>query len=210
MDPIMLTQQTTDLSRILKMTMARFDNDASACYDRIIVAFGMLAARRCGMPENAISTHSLALQFMKNAMKTVHGVSEATYTGTDMEPLFGTGQGSGASPAVWLSLVVLLLNKLEHLVPEQMVFESPNGCLNHSRLVDAFVDDTSLGLTDPDSNYSFEKLIQQLRVAAQTWERYFPFLGELLTFRNAVGTRCTGTGRTVVLRCVPYNKPTLK
>lgn len=60
MDPIMLIQFTTDLSRLLKANRARFDNDASACYDRIIVALGMLAARRLGMPENAIKTHANA------------------------------------------------------------------------------------------------------------------------------------------------------
>jgi hypothetical protein len=38
MDPIMLTQLTSDLCRLLKHNLARFDNDASACYDRIIVA----------------------------------------------------------------------------------------------------------------------------------------------------------------------------
>lgn len=60
MDPIMLIQLTTDLSRLLKANRARFDNDASACYDRIIVALGMLAARRLGMPKNAIKTHANA------------------------------------------------------------------------------------------------------------------------------------------------------
>jgi hypothetical protein len=149
MDPIMLTQLTTDLSRILKMNMARFDNDASACYDRIIVAFGMLAARRCGMPENAVSTHSSALKFMRYAVKTIYGVSKDTYMGTDTEPLFGTGQGSGASPSVWLSLVVLLLKTLEKLIPDRIAFESPTRSMQHSRLVDAYVDDASLGLTDP-------------------------------------------------------------
>jgi len=44
MDPIMLTQLTTDLCHVLKIDLARFDNDATACYDRIIVALGMMAA----------------------------------------------------------------------------------------------------------------------------------------------------------------------
>jgi hypothetical protein len=44
MDPIMLTQLTTDLCHVLKINLARFDNDATACYDRIIVALGMMAA----------------------------------------------------------------------------------------------------------------------------------------------------------------------
>ena len=75
MDPIMLTQLTSDLCRILKLDFARFDNDASACYDRIIIALAMLAARRCGMPENAIQVHSDALQFMQYTVKTIHGIS---------------------------------------------------------------------------------------------------------------------------------------
>ncbi|KAI2490526.1 hypothetical protein MHU86_24036 [Fragilaria crotonensis] len=100
----MLTQLTTDLCRVLRHDMARFDNDASACYDRIIVALGMLAARRCGMPKNAVRLHAEALQFMRYTVKTAYGVSESNYSGTPFAPLFGTGQGSGASPAVWLSL----------------------------------------------------------------------------------------------------------
>ena len=120
MDPIMLTQLTTDLCCILKHDLARFDNDASACYDRIIVALGMLAARRCGMPKNAIRLHSEALQFMRYTVKTMYGISEANYHGTVFEPLFGTGQGSGASPAVWLSLVVLLHHTFDRIVPHRM------------------------------------------------------------------------------------------
>lgn len=184
MDPIMLTQLTTDLSRILKVNMARFDNDASACYDRIIVAFGMLAARRCGMPENAIRTHSSALQLMQYAVKTVYGVSIDKYQGTDIEPLFGTGQGSGASPAVWLSLVVLLLNTLEKLVPERLNFESPNGLLTHSRLVDAFVDDTSLGINDFYSEMPMDDLVQRLQEIAQTWERILSLSGGALNLKK--------------------------
>jgi hypothetical protein len=71
-DPIMLTQLTTDLCRVLRHDMARFDNDASACYDRIIVALGMLAARRCGMPKNAVRLHAEALQFMRYTVKTAY------------------------------------------------------------------------------------------------------------------------------------------
>jgi hypothetical protein len=122
MDPVMLTELTTDLCRVLKHDLARFDNDASACYDRIIVALGMLAARRCGMPDNAIRVHAEALQFMQYTVKTVYGILENNYHGTAFEPLFGTGQGSGASPSVWLTLVVILLHTLDRLVPDRMNF----------------------------------------------------------------------------------------
>ena len=85
LDPIMLTQPTTDLSRVLKHDLARFDNDASSCYDRIIVALGMLAARKCGMPTCAIQTHADALTFMWYTVKTVYGISSENYQGTTSE-----------------------------------------------------------------------------------------------------------------------------
>ena len=175
-DPIMLTQLTTDLCHLLKINLARFDNDASACYDRIIVALAMMAARRCGMPLNAIRTHAEALQFMRYTVKTIHGVSETNYSGTPFEPLFGTGQGSGASPAVGLSLVVILMNTMDRIIPERMAFASPDGTNQHGRLLDAFVDDTSLGFTDPGA-LDFDGIVDRLREIAQTWEQLLQLSG---------------------------------
>ena len=179
MDPIMLNQLTTDTCRVLRINYARFDNDASACFDRIIVALAMLAARRCGMPLNAVMTHATALEMMQYTVTTVYGVSEESYQGTPFEPLFGTGQGSGASPALWLTLVVLLLNTLEKVIPERISFRSPDGTLEHRRLVDAFVDDTALGMTN-NGDQSFSELVASLTKAAQTWEQLLFFSGGAL------------------------------
>ena len=181
MDAIMLTQLSTDLCRLSKINLARFDNDASACYDRIIVALAMLAARRCGMPDHAISTHADALQFMQYTVKTIHGVSDENYQGTPFEPLFGTGQGSGASPAAWLSLVVLLMRTLDHIIPERMTFEAPD--LHHSRLMDAFVDDTSLGFTDYGV-LTCPEMITTLQTIAQTWEQLLFHSGGSLNLKK--------------------------
>jgi hypothetical protein len=183
MDPVMLNQLTTDLCRLLKVNYARFDNDASACFDRIIVALGMMAARRCGMPTAAVRTHAKALELMTYMVKTVYGISEASYRGTVMEPLFGTGQGSGASPAVWLSLVVILLNTLERVIPNRISFRSPDGNIIHQRLVDAFVDDTAIGLTD-DGEASLAELTKALESVAQTWEQLLHFSGGSLNLKK--------------------------
>jgi hypothetical protein len=173
----MLTQLTADLCRILKHDLARFDNDASACYDRIIVALGMLAARRCGMPQNAIRLHADALKFMKYTVKTMYGISTDNYQGTPFAPLFGTGQGSGASPAVWLSLVVLLLHTFDRLIPHRMNFVPISGAREHSRSSDAFVDDTSVGFTSTQEDLIYSDLILQLQEVAQTWERLLSLSG---------------------------------
>jgi hypothetical protein len=44
MDPVLLKQLSYDLSHQSRTNLATFDNDASMCYDRIIVALPMLAA----------------------------------------------------------------------------------------------------------------------------------------------------------------------
>jgi hypothetical protein len=56
-----------------------FDNDASGCYDRIIVALGMIAALHLRMPRGAIRMHARALANMKYFVKTAHGILEAFY-----------------------------------------------------------------------------------------------------------------------------------
>jgi hypothetical protein len=60
-----------------------------------------------------------------------------------------TGHGSGASPAVWLTLAVILMNALDRVIPDRTQFKSPDDLKKHSHLIDAFVDDTSNGITDP-------------------------------------------------------------
>lgn len=161
MDPIMLSQLTSDLCRILKHDLARFDNNASACYDRIIVALGMLVARRCGLPRNAIRLHADALQFMQYTVKTMYCTSKDNYHGTAFAPLFGAGQCSGASPAVWLSLVVLLLHTFDCLIPHRMNFVPISGARERSQSSDAVVDDTSVGFTLSEE-ISHSELISRL------------------------------------------------
>jgi hypothetical protein len=130
----------------------------------------MLAVRRCGMPTNTVSTHALALQHMKYNVKTIHGLSDDNYHGTPASPLFGTGQGSGASPAVWLSIVVILMNTLDRVTKPRMTFQSPDSSSKHTQHVNAFVDDTSLGFTDA-GEHTLDSFTANLSTIAQTWEK---------------------------------------
>jgi hypothetical protein len=145
---VMLNQITNDICRTNKYNIIRFGNNASACYDRILVHLGMMAARRCGIPENAIKVHADTLEGMQYKVKTAFGTSSEQYTVDPNQPLFGTGQGSGASPAVWLTLVVVLMNTLDRITRDRIKLRSPDAPDHHSRLADAFVDDTSLAITD--------------------------------------------------------------
>lgn len=63
------------------------DNNATGCYNRIVVSLEIMACCHLGMPANEIRTQTGALQFMKYTVKTVYGISEDNYKGTSFEPL---------------------------------------------------------------------------------------------------------------------------
>ena len=182
---VMLNQISNDICRTNKYNIiVRFDNDASACYDRILVPLGMMAARRCGMAENAIRIHAATLENMKYKVKTSYGISDKYYTSQPGEPLFGTGQGSGASPAVWLTLAVVLMNTLDRITRERIFFRSPDSPDRHRRLIDAFVDDTSLAFTDTFEPMTPEAMIKKMELTAQNWEKLLYYSGGSLNLKK--------------------------
>ena len=138
------------------------------------------------MPESAVQTHADCLKLMQYTIKTIHGISDNNYHGTNMEPLFGTGQGSRASPSVWLTLVEVLMNTLDRLIPERISFQSSDSPQQHDRLLDAFVGDTSLGFTDHE-RMTMETMIAKLNHIAQTWENILFIPVALSISQNAHG-----------------------
>ena len=115
--------------------------------------------------------------------KTVYGISQQkTYQGTIFEPLFGTGQGSGASLSAWLTLVFILLQTLDRLVPNRINFSCPR----RERLsADAFVDDTYLGFTSASQSLSFDSaMVDKWQTIAQTWEHLLHLSGGKLNLSN--------------------------
>jgi hypothetical protein len=161
------------MTRIQRTNLGTFDNDAKSCYDRIINSLAMLTAQRLGMPPTPIATHAGVLASTRYVVKTALGVSDSYIQSFPGSLLFGTGQGSGASPAVWLTLSTLMLDTLRDLVPRGMSYKSPDRTIHVERYSDAFVDNTQNGLTDAHlgNSWSLSTIIQQLNKMAQTWER---------------------------------------
>jgi hypothetical protein len=82
-DALFLARFDKNLIRQLKINSAHMDNDATGCYDRIIVFYGMIACRRLDMPSSAIRTQAESLRLMRSAIKHAYGVSEDDeYQGT--------------------------------------------------------------------------------------------------------------------------------
>lgn len=76
--------------------MAIVDNDAKACYDRVIPYLTMYMLRRLGMPLYLGKFMCNILNKMQYTIKTDFGPTQA-YSNDDAR-IFGTGQGAGWSP----------------------------------------------------------------------------------------------------------------
>lgn len=129
---------------------------------------------------------------MQYAVKQVAGILLLEYLGTLLEPLFGTGQGSGASPAIWLALVVILLNSLDRLSQEYQIpgleFHDPWDELLEAWQVGAFVDDTNKGVLDPGGVLSMDDLVEAMRSAGQLWENLLNISGGCLNLAKCSWT----------------------
>ena len=135
---------TYDLARIMIIGLAIFDNDATGCYDCIIVSLAMIVAGCLTMPMCAHHLHSSVLKKMKYFVKTKHRISEKFYRVTKNLVLFGSGQGSGTSPSVWLIIVVILLSALTALAPISMKFMAPWKNVLDERNVDAYINNSAM------------------------------------------------------------------
>jgi hypothetical protein len=110
---------------------------------------------------------------MKYFVKMAHGISNAFYQVMHDFLLYGTGQGSGASPSVWLSIVVCMLTALTVLAPLAMSFADPWGDIFEERTADSFVDDTSNGCNDAHLEMAmpYAKMIANGQACTQIWEQ---------------------------------------
>ena len=158
-----------DCIRYTRLNAIIFNNDAKACFDRIIPSIGLMATERLGMPPTASACMLATIQGMKFFICTAHGVSPGFFTSTLSALILGVLQGSGAAPCIWLSISCVLLHALS---THTTGFQATCPCYSKTskRPGEPFVDDTDLWLTSTSSS-SNVTLITSMQKVAQLWER---------------------------------------
>lgn len=99
--PAFLEELKNEISYMSRKSLINFDNDAALCYDRIMPALASLIGRKLGLHQNVAFVQASTLEENKYKLKTSLGVSEEFYANCQAFPIYGTGQGSGNSPAIW-------------------------------------------------------------------------------------------------------------
>ena len=105
-DPVMIEELQFEISRLSRRTFLQTNYDASSCYDRIIPNLAMIASRRFGVEKCVTLANGNTLLKAKYLIRTELGLSESSYTHSPEMPIYGTGQGSGNSPMIWVFCLV--------------------------------------------------------------------------------------------------------
>ena len=95
--PELLDEIITDIHRITCRNLAKLQNDATACFNRMVTNLTTLCCRLHSLLELACKLQSSTLNTMKYKIITVLGTSQQSYSTTKQKLIHGTGQGSGAS-----------------------------------------------------------------------------------------------------------------
>jgi len=159
-----------DISYMTRRTLFNFDNDATSCYDRIIVSLASLINRKYGIHRKVVAIHASTLQQARFHLRTLSGISEQFYTHSIEFPVYGSGQGSGNSPGIWLFISSTLCdihNKHSH----GATFTNPDGTESVTISMVGFVDDSTGSYNDfrPQHELPFDTMMDNMQQDAQTW-----------------------------------------
>ena len=165
-DPTFIEVLQYDYAALTRWPAIKFNNDATSCYDRIIPSISNVIARSMGLHKNIAQIHGDMLASAVYRIKTQLGVSLGSYSYSVDSPVFGTGQGSCASPPFWL------LNCSKYFdIYDESCFGSTyldlNGQCPLELGLDGFVDDNSCNANcTPDEEHD---LVAKATHDAQLW-----------------------------------------
>eukprot|EP00957_Ditylum_brightwellii_P193115 14703668-Ditylum_brightwellii.AAC.1 len=164
-----MEEMKNEISHCSQKPLVNFDNDAAACYDRIIPNVAHLIGRKKGLHRNITFVHATILAEAKLKLKTALGVSDDYYQHCEMFPIYGTGQGSTNSPTIWLIISSTLIDIHEELSNGATFSDRLKEIEVHIPLV-GFVDDVT-GQTNNfyNENVTPATLIHLMQEDAQVW-----------------------------------------
>jgi hypothetical protein len=175
---VFLEELRYDTSYGSRRTLFNFDNDATSCYDRIIIALASLINRKYGLNQRIVALHTNTLQQAKFHLRTINGISDQSYLHSLQFPIYGSGQGSGNSPVIWL-FISLTLCDVHNQVSHGASFTTPHGTETVKLAMVAFVDDSTgtYNKFQPQSEPDITKMLPHAQHDCQTWNDLLWCLG---------------------------------
>jgi hypothetical protein len=159
-----------DIAYTSRRTLFNFDNDATSCYDRIIISLASLINRKYGLNGAVVLVHAKTLLQARYHLRNQFGFSEQSYSHSVQFPIYGSGQGSGNSPSIWLFISSTLCD-VHYSLSHGATFTSPDGQDHIKISMVGFVDDSTGTSNDfrPNTQLSPEIISKRMQHDAQAW-----------------------------------------
>jgi len=160
---------TLDIARQAKMNAIYIANDATSCYDRILLMVAYLTMRNFGIPECAAQSSIETIFEMEHFVRTSYGDSKTSYGGPGWEVRpHGSGQGNGWAPAIWAGISSLLLKAMRDKGYGTRITSPISRVFLHMAGY-SFVDDTDI-IETSFPNESWESLFERTQKGLELWE----------------------------------------
>ena len=134
-----------DISRQKVMDSAFLDDDAKACYDRIVTRLSEVEVQKWGVSTEAAKFTTKFLHNQKFHLKTAHGTTKQSYQYDADCRIQGSGQGIGWAGPRWTASSDTISNIMSKKCTG-MKFSDPTGTIQIQRNGDFFVDDLDIGV----------------------------------------------------------------
>jgi hypothetical protein len=170
-DPVLLEELQCEISRATRKSLVLTNYDAMACYGRIIPSVAMLASRKFGVAASVTQMNANTLQKAEYKIRTEMGLATSGSSHSRDKPVYGTGQGSANSPAIWCFVSSILFDSYESIA-HLATYSNPSGDKNLALGMIGFVDDCN-GQTNSfhkeETGDTVKGLLQQTSLNAQAW-----------------------------------------
>ena len=161
-----LKRLSYDFLALTRQNAIIFNNDAKACFDRIVPIVAAIAMRHQGLDKWSTASFLEILLGMRYQIRTALGISENDFSNLH-DTLLGVLQGVGWSTTTWLLISVILLCCIEKRSPGINII-NPQQTIHLKRAAETFADDADLWMVFPTS---FDTACKDMTAIAQYWEQ---------------------------------------
>jgi Reverse transcriptase (RNA-dependent DNA polymerase) len=172
-DPVYLEIAQAEISRLTREQYGQINYDARACYDRILPNIASMVSMAHGVPEKMVNLHHTLLKSMSYEVRIEGALEKHTFNNEENNPIYGTGQGSGNSPIIWLFLSNVLLKMFSKEAHGATYNTNPHQ--EYTKIqVSAYVDDVNTHHNTLNQNEGLERSMQR---DFQTWKEILEMSG---------------------------------
>ena len=165
----MINEFILDTARIHQQIIAIQQNDASACYDRIIANHVSTNSLREETKKRVCKLRANTLHYTNFHIQTSLGTSKESYS-HQQYPIHGSGQGSGSAGNEFTFISVPIIKTIEDAHPG-WYSTNPNNSNKWETHMSVFVNDSRNFVTTTQITHSNSpELCKLLQYAAQSWE----------------------------------------